>query len=208
MKWITNEKPPKCEKRGPKQIKKKPLVCDGRAETRRQCRHGLSQLGTGIRDNSRLSSALHMSASDQESIMSADLGLTEKCQQVDEFAKTARGNKNRPHREIIIKVITHLLFTRRCPSWAWSSSKTWSSSKKLGWGTCRWGTNGRETFRCKFFRNNIWFFSQCPNHFKKANIKNWVRDFPDGPVVKNLPCIGTWIQSLVRELRSQMLQSS
>ena len=37
---------------------------------------------------------------------------------VDEFAKTARGNKNRPYREIIIKVITHLLFTRRCPSWA------------------------------------------------------------------------------------------
>ena len=45
-------------------------------------------------DNSRLSSALHVSANDQESIMSADLGLTKKLQQVDEFAKTARGNKN------------------------------------------------------------------------------------------------------------------
>ena len=44
--------------------------------------------------------------------------------------------------------------------------------------------------------------------FKKANIKNWVRDFPDGPVVKNLPGTGTWVQSLVRELRSQTLQSN
>ena len=40
-------------------------------------------------DNSRLSSALHMSENDQESIMSADLGLTKKVQQVDEFTKTA-----------------------------------------------------------------------------------------------------------------------
>ena len=145
-----------------------------------------------------------MSANDRESIMSADLGLTKKVQQVDEFTKTAWGNKNQPCREIIIRIITHLLFTRRCPSWAWSSSKTWWT-----WmGDPQMGTNGRETFCCEFFRNSIWFFSQCPNHSKNANIKNWVRDFPDGPVVKNLPCIGTWVPSLVRELRSQMLQSN
>lgn len=40
-------------------------------------------------DNSRLSSALHVSANNQESIVSADLGLTKKLQQVDEFTKNS-----------------------------------------------------------------------------------------------------------------------
>ena len=34
----------------------------------------------------------------------------------------------------------------------------------------------------------------------------WLRDFPGGPVVKNLPVVqGTQVQSLVRELGSHML---
>ena len=40
-------------------------------------------------DNSRLSSALHVSANNQESIVSADLGLPKKLQQVDEFTKNS-----------------------------------------------------------------------------------------------------------------------
>ena len=38
------------------------------------------------------------------------------------------------------------------------------------------------------------------------DIKIFIRDFPGGPVVESLlPLQGTWVQSLVREIRSCML---
>ena len=35
-----------------------------------------------------------------------------------------------------------------------------------------------------------------------------VGDFPGGPVVKSSPCRGTWVQSLIEELRPHMLRSN
>ena len=43
---------------------------------------------------------------------------------------------------------------------------------------------------------------------KEGAVNNYARDFPDGPVVKNLPAMhGMWVRSLVEELRSHMPQS-
>ena len=44
------------------------------------------------------------------------------------------------------------------------------------------------------------------NIFKTHSFHSFSQEFPGGPVVKNPPCnAGTWVQSLVGELRSHML---
>lgn len=101
-------KAPKCEKRGTKQTKKKPLGYSVRAETRRQ-RIALVHLSwEQARRTTQIFHLLCTSVNDWESTRCADLGVTKKFWQVDEFTNMACGNENQLYREILVKIIAHL----------------------------------------------------------------------------------------------------